>query len=197
MNRYVRAIIFLFVCLVFCATGLYFGYNKFKKPVENNDFILETEYAENEPVYNPITAAVNDVNSSIKINIDTEIVYEYVHKEDKSVSVKKDNTPYFLVNKTLEEISYLFSSWDIIKFEQDEIILRKEINTTSTQKYIISVLDGYVAVFYDEALDGNRLKEVTEMPINTLPQEDIDRLLIGIKATGEDELIRLLEDYSS
>lgn len=55
-------------------------------------------------------------------------------------------------------------------------------------------------LFFDEFINMNKehyLREVLDTPINTLSQEEQDKLNEGILIYGDDELVRLLENYSS
>lgn len=61
----------------------------------------------------------------------------------------------------------------------------------------MGVHDGFVAIFYNNEEDVTKVKEVTETPISSLPPEERNKLEKGIKVYSEDELIRMLEDYTS
>ncbi|HOA82183.1 MAG TPA: BofC C-terminal domain-containing protein, partial [Defluviitaleaceae bacterium] len=63
--------------------------------------------------------------------------------------------------------------------------------------YVLGVHDGFVAIFYNNEEDVTKVKEVTETPIPSLPPEERNKLEKGIKVYSEDELIRMLEDYTS
>ena len=65
------------------------------------------------------------------------------------------------------------------------------------QKYVIGVYDGYVAVFFDYPEERVALKEVTNIPITSLPEEICELLFTGVKITGDDDLHKSLEDYGS
>lgn len=61
----------------------------------------------------------------------------------------------------------------------------------------MTIQDGYVAVFYQNPVNGERLKEVTKMPVNSLSENDRKYLKTGIKVIGDDKLIKVLQDYES
>jgi len=69
-------------------------------------------------------------------------------------------------------------------------------DTTPTHRYVVTVVDGFVAVFY-AAHSGGALKEITTYAVNTFPSYDLERLEAGIFIYSEEALARILQDYGS
>jgi predicted neutral ceramidase superfamily lipid hydrolase len=67
---------------------------------------------------------------------------------------------------------------------------------TDSYRYIVTVVDGYVTVFYADHFGGT-MKEMTNLPANALPVSDIERLTEGIRIYTEEALERILQDYGS
>ncbi|MCL2364039.1 MAG: hypothetical protein FWC71_05190 [Defluviitaleaceae bacterium] len=65
-----------------------------------------------------------------------------------------------------------------------------------THRYVVTVVDGFVAVFY-AAHSGGALKEVTTSTVNTLPVYDLALLEAGIFIYDDEALARILQDYGS
>jgi len=63
-------------------------------------------------------------------------------------------------------------------------------------RYLVTVVDGYVTVFYANP-EGNRLKVSTTIPADGLSAPDKSQLEAGIKIYTERELSLLLQDYGS
>jgi hypothetical protein len=63
-------------------------------------------------------------------------------------------------------------------------------------RYVVTVVDGYITVFYADHAGGN-VKEVTTSPAYILPPADIERLQEGIRIYTEEALARILQDYGS
>jgi len=63
-------------------------------------------------------------------------------------------------------------------------------------RYIVTVLDGYITVFYADHIGGG-VKEKTTSPADVLPSTDIQRLQEGIRIYTEEALARILQDYGS
>lgn len=86
---------------------------------------------------------------------------------------------------------------------------RQQIQTESIQKsdsistkgtamknngYYISSLQGYVVVYYG---DHKTIFEVTDIPVNSLPESILNKVMDSIYIESEEELYRFLENYSS
>ena len=63
-----------------------------------------------------------------------------------------------------------------------------------THRYIVTTVDGYIAVF--QAEDGN-LVEVTTTPTSTFSLYELERLRNGIRIYTDEALARILQDYGS
>ncbi len=132
-----------------------------------------------------------------KITPSTKIVYEYYYPEDDVTEVYEDVPPYFLIDYTLEDMKRVYSNWVITSFSNREVVMKKNVSGPSNQRYVIGEKDGYVAVFYDIENEGLILKEITEEPISALTESERTELEKGINITGNDKLLRALEDYTS
>lgn len=73
--------------------------------------------------------------------------------------------------------------------------LEKEIITeTKTTYYVIKEYNGRIALF----VNNNELpKETYEIFTSSLPSEDAEKIRKGITVTNENDLQRILEDYTS
>ncbi|MCL2204782.1 MAG: hypothetical protein FWB88_12680 [Defluviitaleaceae bacterium] len=63
-------------------------------------------------------------------------------------------------------------------------------------RYVVTVVDGYIAVFYAEGAGGGLL-EITTTPYHSLPTADREKLQRGIPVYTEEALGRILQDYGS
>ena len=154
------------------------------KEEANTDFLKQQE----EPVDN-ITVA--------KITPSTKMTYEYFYKDDSITEVVEDVPPYFLIDLTRNDLETNFKDWQIKSFSPKEVVLQKVIEGDSTQHYIIGEYEGYIAVYYEKEINGTKLKEITDIPLEGLSEEEQQKIKEGIKITGKDELMRFLESYGS
>jgi hypothetical protein len=63
-------------------------------------------------------------------------------------------------------------------------------------RYVVTAVNGYVAVFYADHAGGG-IMETTTIPLNVLPEYDILRLTQGIYIYTDEALARILQDYGS
>ncbi len=132
-----------------------------------------------------------------KITPSTKMVYEYYYPEDDVTEVYEDVPPYFLIDYTLDDIKRCYSNWNILSFSDREVIMKKVVSGPSRQRYIIGESDGFITVFYDFGEDGIIIKEVTDVLISSLSEEEAGLIKEGIAIVGNDKLNRALEDLTS
>ncbi len=186
----------VFGCIAIGIIGIFAGYNIFKP---DKIYVDELELVEDsqEPAVLEASLTTTPSASFEKIMSTTNIVYEYYYTEDGKTERTEEEPPYFLLNLTEKALADKLSDWEILSFSTDEVVLRKNVSAKSDQHYIVSDLDGYVAVFYETPINGTRLKEMTNTPIIALSQVEQNRLKEGIYISGKEELIKILEDYGS
>jgi len=131
------------------------------------------------------------------LDVDAKIVYRYHYLKDGHMDVSSEEVPYFLVGLTRTELAEKLIGWELVEFSPQLAVFEKRINARSTERYTVGILNGYVAVFYDEEVDGSRVKEQTEIPIDALSEDELSRLAAGIRVIGEEQLVKVLEDYGS
>lgn len=139
-------------------------------------------------------------SSEIIVTPSTKIIYKYYYEDDGFSETTSELAPEFLIGMNKNELKKTFahSHWKINNFSREKVVLQKNISATNKQNYVLGVKDGYVAVFYQEKnLSGLKLKEITNTPINSLSLDEQKRLNGGIKVSGEDKLILIMQDYES
>jgi len=190
------------VCLtIFTALGTFFlTYISVNQKFINQNYANETttnEYVINqEETLEETTKAVVAVNVP-RITPSTKLVYEYYYEDDGQVKVEEEVPPYFLIDMTRKDLEENYPDWQLKSFSQAEVVMRKNISGKSKERYIIKEYDGYVAVFFEEPVDGVSLRELTDTPVSSLSAEDREKLKTGINVIGEEALMNALEDYES
>lgn len=175
----------LVLCAVSALTGFSVGKILFDSRIDKEESVQEEE------------TAVKAANTEQKITPSTKMVYEYYYPEDDVTEVYEDVPPYFLIDYTFDDIKRCYSNWTIVSFSDREVIMKKNVDGPSSQRYIIGEKDGYIAVYYDIENEGYMLKEITTMPVSALSDEDRRCIESGIRITGKEKLVRALEDYTS
>lgn len=73
----------------------------------------------------------------------------------------------------------------------------RESVAAAGHRYVLSLFDGYVAVFSASGEAATDVMEVTGTPASALSPDERRRLTTGIKIFSEDQLARILQDYGS
>lgn len=190
MNKKIYFVLFFVAIFLISLVSMFVGYSLFNKSQNNNSAI---KYTQQQPQQEQ---PVNNITQH-KITSSTKMVYEYFYKKDSITERVEDVPPYFLVGLTRQDLEQNFPDWVVKSFSSDEVLMQKTIDAESTQHYIVKDYDGIVAVFYKTPIEGNDIKEITDIMTNTLPKEEQDKLKQGIEIKGKEELYRLLEGYTS
>ncbi len=131
-----------------------------------------------------------------RIGENTKIVYEYVylggHKEYNETLAPKN-----WQGLSLSEFKDIFDGWYVKEFSGEEVRLSKNMRVYSPKHYVLGVHDGYVAVFQKSSDNEDRVKEITQTPVESLPDTEQKRLETGIEFYGDGELVKILEDYET
>ena len=85
--------------------------------------------------------------------------------------------------------------WEIEEFSNREVVLRKTINGTCNEHFVIREKDGMIVVYQVKDNNEEVLKEETGITVEYLTENDKLRLEEGIRIYGEEELNSTLEDY--
>lgn len=193
-----RYLVILFIFTIFISSlCIYIGYNLYD-PINGNK--IEESYIKNAETDLNILQNKSNLVSNIKIpkiTPSTKMIYEYLYKDDKITETIEDVPPYFLIDLTREDIEKSFDEWQVKSFSEKEVVLQKIMEGKSTKHYIIGEYDGYLAVFYEKEINGTRLKEITDTPIESLSIKEKNEIKNGIKIKGDDELIHYLENFES
>ena len=196
-----KKIAFLIFAAVLITTGIGSGYYFYSKEInsENNKKSEQLRIARNIQNFaagENWPANYNENAKTEKTTENTKMIYEYYYTQDGITRRKEKNLPPELINKNREIIENVFDEWSIVTFNNDEIILRKEIYDSETTNYILKDYKGLIAVFYDVD-DEEKLKELTKTPVDTLPENECQLIKTGISITGNKNLLKILQDYES
>lgn len=98
-------------------------------------------------------------------------------------------------NLSLQEQLAGISSYHLVSFQTDRIVIRKTFDSTQTGvSYLLKNDNGFVTVYYR---DGETVYEYTEIAVDSLPAKLQVQLLNGIEIEKEEALYDFLESYSS
>ena len=133
--------------------------------------------------------------SDVKLSPNAYIIFEKYYTDCGHTIIQKEKVKDSEVNKDEEYFKNAYSDWEIESVTAEEVKLYKEFQGNCDEHYLITIDDENIVVFSVDD-DGNRtLKEKTDIPVQYLPNEDIELLKKGITAYGQNELAKKLEDF--
>ncbi len=132
-----------------------------------------------------------------EISDKTEIIYQYFYLRDRVMKEQREPAPVFLQGVDRKQLESIYNGWQIVYFSPERVILRCKIEGKSSESYIIGEYEGYIAVFYEDAQKTIHLHERTDIPVSTLPEGEERQLREGLRVIGEENLVKLLADYTS
>jgi hypothetical protein len=192
------------ISVFICGLSLLAGYYFFGSQPEEKGWVSRA--SSNGPIVSegessgedsPGEFALPPTPEPVRIHPNTKIIYEYFYQGDNTIDTSTESPPYFLMDMTREKLQKQYDGWQIIEFTDRQVVLRKNIPGVSAHSYILGVKDNFIAV-YDQSQAGViLLKEVTNTPIQSLSDEEQEKLRSGIKVVGETQLAKILEDYGS
>lgn len=138
---------------------------------------------------------VTTSTSKIKTSPNTKFIFKTYYKKCEHITSKTVNISEEFINKDEEEIRLSYKDWKIEKFNIDEVIFYKQEEGICDEHYIIKDNNGYIAIYFLDNNENEKLKEVTGIVTNYLPDIDKQNLKEGIKVIGEEQLNSCLEDY--
>ncbi len=155
-----------------------------------NKNLLSATDQEKIPAKN-VSTTVNRVTPS------TEFIFRYHYTEDDNLVEKKEKPSYYEINMTEEDLKEKYKSWSIVSFSQEQVVFEQKVENKAPDYYVIGEKDGYIAIYYENPELGLRLREIVQRPINSLPVDEQNKIKEGIIIYGEENLIKVLEDYTS
>lgn len=214
-RAYIFFLSFFGLCVMFTSC-YYLSYrhalNQFnKKAVERKEQLLAIEERTPAPVNpQPETLSV-DTNPSITVLPTTKYILQIYNKKTGNMETQNLNPPGYLVGLTREGVEEYLNdymkdltlseynnglvSYDLVRFSDEEITLRKIYDEDIVPfRFYVVVKDGYVVVYNS---DLKSVYNYTHIAADTLPEEERIALSQGIYVNSIEELYSLLESYSS
>ena len=172
-----------------------------KKISGNNNFDSSTDNLS----INTVDASANNIKIMDTTNCKLIIVDLYNNKRTEENSkvpkyfvglTRQQLDKYYddyMQNIPVEEVEKGIQTVNIIKFSKDEIEIEKIYDESSVRYYILD-REGYIKVYYG---DKKTIYENTGIETKNLPDVEKKNLEAGICVDDKDELLSILEGYSS
>lgn len=195
-----KKVFILYITVLVLGFAFVCGYYIYKIPKEES--IIQEEIAKQDfNVYNEINnilsqeALATDVREEDKVSPNATLILKTNHKECGHTTKEEVDVPVEIVNKNQKEVSQIYPQWEVIGFSPDEIVLYREVEGICNEHYVLKEREGFLAIYTKNENGEEKLKEVTSISLEYLPQNDIDKIKEGIEATGDEELNSVLEDF--
>lgn len=105
--------------------------------------------------------------------------------------------PKELVNMTEEELQAKYEKWEILKFEERDLHLYREIEANCSSHFVVKEINGKVAVFSQLTDKNMQYIEDTNIDFENLREEDKELIKEGVEIYGQEELSSFIEDFNS
>ncbi|RKD28036.1 BofC C-terminal domain-containing protein [Caminicella sporogenes DSM 14501] len=143
----------------------------------------------------------DDLRKKELVNKDTEIIFNILYKKTGEIVKDKVKVPITLVGMTLREfqdyIEKNYSDWKIKNISTNFVTLFKEKDGYIPNYYLIQNKDGYITIYKINEFGEKVLYQKTEIPLSVLSEVDKHKLEKGILVKSLDEVMSIIEDYSS
>lgn len=126
-----------------------------------------------------------------------EIVYQYYYTEDQITVEQAEPVQQYLCGLNLEQLRSIYAGWQVIFFSPEKVILRSTVEGRSDESFLLGEQNGMLAVFRENADGKISLYECTDVPLSVLPETEYRQICEGVRILGEDNLARVLADYTS
>lgn len=188
MKKYI--ILFLFGILMFELTFLA-ALNFFE--IKNEEFV-ETEIKKvNKLEYFSETAETSIEEE--KIGINTKLVIKEKYTDCNHETKYEEKVSKNMINLTKEEFENKFPEYKLKEFSKEEIIVEEKIEGICNEHFKLGLGDEFIEVFRLNSDEEEELYLVTNINIDYLPENDIEKLDSGILVYGIDNINSKLEDY--
>ena len=182
----VIALILVFALSVLCGFMVK-SYINFSKKESENKAILAENNQENK--------AVNTASAEVTVSPNSEVIITQKFKKCGHTITKREEAPREIVNLNKEKVQEYFEGWSIDKFTSNEIEISKEVSGICGEHYVLRESDGYISISTKNDIGEYIFKGLTDIPVQYLPEDDLNNLEKGIEIVGRDNLNRFLEDF--
>lgn len=183
-----------FVILFFISILVGFAFAK-KENNENEVIIQNVVARENDSSFAYDENVLETSFQEEKIKDSTKLILKKYYLDCNHNIEREVELPNEFINLSKEDIEEEFDEWEIEKFSEEEVILYKEIYGLCDEHFLILSGKEFVEVYeLDEDYEKD-LYEVTNISIEYLAEEDLEKLEEGIYVYGITELNSTLESF--
>lgn len=187
--------IVLVVGLVIFGMYLYGGRRDISEMnVVNTQKLAETE-TQND-IQNDVTnEIIETVATSTKLSPNAIIIEKRYYTECDHLIRETVDIPEELINQGEEELRSVYFGWNVEKYSPSEVIVYKEFKGICNEHYVIKEHEGVLGVYIQNNDGLEEWLEDTEIEVQYLPEDDVEKFKVGVKVVGKMNLSTFLEDY--
>lgn len=195
MNKFKIAIISICtIILLIITTAVVYENIKYDKIAKEENKITDEcvyEYKNEEDQINEIEASEIET----KISPNAKLIIKKYYKECGHTAEEIKTVTNDMVNKNKEEMEKSYPDYNIEKFLNNEIILKKEEEGQCNEHYIIKDENSNI-IIYRVLNDGaEEVYQNTGISTEYLPETDRINLKSGVKVFGIENLNSIIEDF--
>ena len=195
MNKFKIAIISICtIILLIITTAVVYENIKYDKIAKEENKITDEcvyEYKNEEDKINEIEASEIET----KISPNAKLIIKKYYKECGHTAEEIKTVTNDMVNKNKEEMEKLYPDYNIEKFLNNEIILKKEEEGQCNEHYIIKDENSNI-IIYRVLNDGaEEVYQNTGISTEYSPETDRINLKSGVKVFGIENLNSIIEDF--
>ena len=195
MNKFKIAIISICtIILIILTTAVVYENIKYDKIAKENNKITDDCIYEEKSDENKINEIeVSEIETKISPN--AKLIIKKYYKECGHTAEEIKTVTNDMVNKNKEEMEKLYPDYNIEKFLNNEIILKKEEEGQCNEHYIIKDENSNI-IIYRVLNDGaEEVYQNTGISTEYLPETDRINLKAGVKVFGIENLNSIIEDF--
>ena len=202
MNRIIVTLISIVVIVGAIFTAVMLSDDNKQNPnkyIETQEIAEETILDECTDEYEQIEKnnIVETNSNSEKISPNCEFIQKIYYSKCGHTISNYLNLPKEIVNLTQDELAEKYSDWKIEKFESNQVVLYKEMDSECGEHYLVKNKEGKVAIYkiVDDNLENLEELEITDIYTEYLTDTDKINIDKGIRVNGKQELNQLIEDF--
>ena len=135
----------------------------------------------------------SSVNETVSPNAKV-IITETFQKCGHTVT-RKEDVPREIINLNKEKVEEYYKGWSVDEFGALEIRISRKNKGICNEHYVIKEFNGFIGISAKNDIGECIFKGVTDISVQYLPEEDLERLKQGIEIVGKDSLNKFLEDF--
>lgn len=139
------------------------------------------------------TIKTNSIDEKVSPN--AKIIITETYQKCGHTVTRKEDVPREIINLNKEHVEEYYKGWNVDEFCSSEIKISRKNKGICNEHYVIGELNGFISISVKNDIGESIFKGVTDIAVQYLPEEDLQKLKQGIEIVGKDNLNKFLEDF--